>query len=138
MTISTILLKATLTGLIVTMLVLSFEVPYRSLAFASDSILVPATIHFEGVLESGSVEEGAFLITSGTVTFGDLSFQVSTSPAEWYNGSLNYMTTISGKLYSEGISLGNNYAMELAARFIPLLVPTLCAWFSAMENLIRV
>ncbi|MGQ9479574.1 MAG: ABC transporter permease [Thermoproteota archaeon] len=88
-----------------------------NLLFTSGFFIVPVVIHLTGELESGSISEGNFFITSGVITIGNASYHVSTSPVEGYNGSLNYVTISSGKIFSKMIKLKNNYVIELAAVF---------------------
>jgi hypothetical protein len=102
-------------SLVAIVLFLGYGPLFKGLVFVSGSISVPVTIYLKGELETGSITDGIILITSGTVSLGDLSFMVSTTPLEGFNYSLNYVGIGSGKLNSTVLNLGNGYLMRLLA-----------------------
>jgi len=89
----------------------------RNAVPVSGSIITPVRISLEGRLEYGSITDGSIIVTSGTVTVGNVTFHVLTIPPRGFNDSLNYVRVESGKLYSEAIGLERDYLMGLSATY---------------------
>ncbi|MCX8183187.1 MAG: ABC transporter permease [Crenarchaeota archaeon] len=115
-------------SLVVIILLFNSEALFRSLITVSGSIVVPVKISFEGRFEAGDIANGSILITSGTVVLGNALFHVSKTSGE-PSDALNHVITTQGKLYSESISLGQNYVMRLAAVYTALDANTVSVSF---------
>ncbi|MGQ9691425.1 MAG: ABC transporter permease [Thermoproteota archaeon] len=108
-------LRRIILGLVVIIFLLSAGASFREVVFTSGSVSVPVKVYLIGELKSGNITGGSILITSGTVVIDELSFQISTTPIEGYDGPLNYIMIGPGKLNSTLISIEEGYVMSLIA-----------------------